>query len=113
MLDILRACAYIVDTNRSTKGATEMTSQTITKNPSGDLCQHDAYADLCIVCHPEPTFADMDDRQRAIWHIENALDALQHPGYLEYDQRDSADIFLEALVCAARLERIMFPEDTE
>jgi hypothetical protein len=30
-----------------------MTVQTITKNPSGDLCQHGAYADLCITCHPE------------------------------------------------------------
>ena len=29
------------------------TKQTITKNPSGDLCQHGAYADLCITCHPQ------------------------------------------------------------
>ncbi len=25
---------------------------TTTKNLSGDLCQHGAYADLCITCHP-------------------------------------------------------------
>jgi hypothetical protein len=37
-------------TTTEANGVTAMT-QTITKNPSGDLCQHGAYADLCITCH--------------------------------------------------------------
>ena len=27
-------------------------AQQIRSNPFGNLCQHSAYADLCITCHP-------------------------------------------------------------
>ena len=62
----------------------------------------------------QPTAMDMlrasDDRRMAIWHLENALDALQHPDGIALD-RNPAEVFNAALVCANRLDRILFGDD--
>lgn len=61
-----------------------------------------------------PTALDMlrasDDRRKAIWLLENALDALQHPDFIALD-RNPAEVYNEALVCANRLDRIIFGAD--
>ena len=55
-----------------------------------------------------PTLADLDDRERAIWHLENALDALRHPDYLAVD-RDPAEVMRAARVAAEALEALLLP----